>query len=97
VNDTTLVELAPSLPRPNPLGIAARRLVLGRLAGLEQGVLRIHEGNDVHEFRGAAPGAVGSIEVHDPAFYAELAYGGSVGAAESYMLGQWSAPTSPAC
>jgi cyclopropane-fatty-acyl-phospholipid synthase len=92
VNDTTLVELAPSLPRPNPLGIAARRLVLGRLAGLERGVLRIHEGNAVHEFRGAAPGAVGSIEVRDPAFYAELAYGGSVGAAESYMLGQWSSP-----
>ena len=92
MNDTTLVELAPSLPRPNPLGIAARRLVLGRLEGLEQGVLRIHEGNAVHEFRGAAPGAVGSIEVRDPAFYAELAYGGSVGAAESYMLGQWSSP-----
>jgi cyclopropane-fatty-acyl-phospholipid synthase len=92
VNDTTLIELAPTLPRPNPLGAAARRLVLGRLAALEHGTLRLHEGDASHEFRGAGPGLVAVIEVRDPAFYAELAFGGSVGAAESYMLGQWTTP-----
>jgi cyclopropane-fatty-acyl-phospholipid synthase len=89
VNDTTLIELAPSMPRPNPLGAAARRLVLGRLATLRYGMLRIHEGDAVLEFRGTSPGPSVAIVVREPAFYSELAYGGSVGAAESYMLGHW--------
>jgi cyclopropane-fatty-acyl-phospholipid synthase len=92
VNDTTLIELAPTLPRPNPLGVAARRLVLGRLAAMEKGVLRVHEGETVQEFRGGEAGISASIEVRDPAFYADVAFGGSVGAAESYMLGHWSTP-----
>jgi cyclopropane-fatty-acyl-phospholipid synthase len=92
VNDTTLIELAPTVPRPNPLGAAAKRLVLARLPALERGTLRLNEGDAVHEFRGATAGASATIEVRDPAFYAELAYGGSVGAAESYMLGHWSTP-----
>ena len=31
-NDTTLIELAPGVARPNPLGTVARRLVLSRMA-----------------------------------------------------------------
>jgi len=89
VNDTTLIELAPSMSRPNPLGAAARRLVLGRLEALQSGTLRVAEGGAVSEFRGTAPGPAATIVVRDPAFYSELAYGGSVGAAESYMLGHW--------
>ena len=92
MNDSTLIELAPTVPRPNPLGAAARRLVLGRLDALRYGTLRIHEGDSVHQFRGTAPGPTASIEVKNPAFYAELAFGGSVGAAESYMLGHWASP-----
>jgi cyclopropane-fatty-acyl-phospholipid synthase len=92
VNDTTLIELAPTLSRPNPLGAAARRLVLGRLESLRSGTLRVQDGDVVHEFRGAAPGPGATLVVRDPAFYSELAYGGSVGAAESYMLGHWSTP-----
>jgi cyclopropane-fatty-acyl-phospholipid synthase len=92
VNDTTLIELAPTLSRPNPLGAAARRLVLGRLESLRCGTLRVQDGDVAHEFRGAAPGPGATLVVRDPAFYSELAYGGSVGAAESYMLGHWSTP-----
>ena len=92
MNDTTLIELAPTLSRPNPLGVAARRLVLGRLESLRSGTLRVQDGDVVHEFRGAAPGPGATLVVRDPAFYSELAYGGSVGAAESYMLGHWSTP-----
>jgi cyclopropane-fatty-acyl-phospholipid synthase len=91
-NDTTLIDLVPSVPRPNPLGTVARRLVLARMARLESGSLRIHEGPAVHTFTGATTGPAATLEVRDPAFYAELAYGGSVGAAESYMLGHWSTP-----
>jgi cyclopropane-fatty-acyl-phospholipid synthase len=92
MNDTTLIELAPVLSRANPLGTTARRLVLGRLAALEHGMLRLLEGGERREFRGTTPGPVALLEVHDPAFYADLAYGGSVGAAESYMLGHWTTP-----
>ena len=60
MNDTTLIELAPALPRPNPLGAAAKRLVLGRLVGLERGTLRVHERGTCHEFRGTEPGPVGA-------------------------------------
>ena len=92
MNDTTLIGLVPSVPRLNPLGPAARRLVVGRLGALERGSLRVHEGDGVHEFKGTADGPTASLEVRDPAFYAELAFGGSAGAAESYMLGHWSSP-----
>jgi hypothetical protein len=34
-------------------------------------------------FLAAAAGLAAAVEVRNPAFYAELAYGGSVGAAES--------------
>jgi cyclopropane-fatty-acyl-phospholipid synthase len=92
MNDTTLIGLVPALPRSNPLGPAARRLVVARLGALERGSLRVHEGEVVQEFRGATDGPTASLEVRDPAFYAELAFGGSVGAAESYVLGHWSSP-----
>jgi cyclopropane-fatty-acyl-phospholipid synthase len=85
MTDTTLIQLSRSAPRANPLGAQAR------LATLRAGVLRIREGNTVHQF-GARPGGGDvTITVLDPAFYAEIAFGGSVGAAESYMLGHWRA------
>ena len=30
------------------------------------------------------------MRVHDPRFYTEIAFGGSVGAGEAYMRGYWS-------
>ena len=63
MNDTTLIELAPTAPRPNLLGAAAKQLVLARLAALERGTLRLHEGDTVQEFRGPAACMVATIEV----------------------------------
>lgn len=88
MTDATLIELSRGAPRANPLGALARRLVLERLALLTQGTLRLREGDEVMEF-GTGCGPHASVEVRDPAFYAEIAYGGSVGAGESYMLGHW--------
>ena len=92
MNDTTLIERAPTVPRPNLLGSAAERLVLERLARIAVGSLRLVDGATTRDFGGAAPGPAAAIEIRDPAFYSELAWGGSVGAAESYMLGHWSTP-----
>ena len=89
--DTTLIELSRSAPRVNPLGALARRLVFARVATLSAGLLRIREGHEVHEFGARSTGVDATITVLDPAFYAEIAFGGSVGAGESYMLGHWQA------
>jgi len=91
MSDSRLIELSQPAPRLNPLGALARRLVLQRLRSLQQGTFRLREQHErlVVGQPGGEPAA--SITVHDPSFYAELAFGGSVGAGESYMLGQWSA------
>ena len=92
MNDTTLIERAPTVPRPNLLGSTAERLVLARLSSIAHGSLRLVDGATTRDFGGIAPGPAAAIEIRDPAFYSELAWGGSVGAAESYMLGHWSTP-----
>ena len=88
MNDTTLVEQACSLSPPKPPGTLARRLVLPRLARLSAGRLRLVDGAESWSF-GADGGLDATLTVRNPAFYAELAFGGTVGAAESYMLGHW--------
>jgi len=91
MTDTTLIELARGAPRTNPLGALARRLVHARLATLREGQLHLREGGEVFRFGTAGTCPEATISVLDPAFYAELAFGGSVGAGESYMLGHWQA------
>ncbi len=70
-----------------------RRALLGRLSGLESGQLTIVEPGGRHVFgRPAADdGLVASIEVLDPQFWADAAFGGTVGAGESYIRGHWRA------
>ena len=63
-----------------------------RLRGpLRAGLLRVREGERRTSTFGAERTGTPMLHVtvHDPRFYAELAFGGSVGAAESYMLGHW--------
>ncbi len=73
MTDTTLIELPRRAPRANPLGAVARRLVLARLATLRVGLLRIREGNEVHEFGYPCTGIDPTVTVLDPAFYSEIA------------------------
>ena len=89
MTDTTLVEMTRSAPRQNLFGPVARRLVTARLAGLQQGQLRIREGNETRVIGTPHGGGNATLHVLDPAFYSELAFGGSIGAGESYMLGHW--------
>ncbi len=66
----------------------ARRAVLSRLSNIREGRLRLREGDDTHVFgSGDAPGA--TVTVNDPSFFATLAFGGHLAAAESFMRGQW--------
>ncbi|HZM35287.1 MAG TPA: cyclopropane-fatty-acyl-phospholipid synthase family protein [Burkholderiales bacterium] len=74
-------------------GSLARRLVLSQLEKLHLGRLWLHERGETQVF--GAPDArlplEASVTVRDPAFYADVAFGGSIGAAESYMEGRWEA------
>ena len=75
---------------PNWLQHIARRLVLARLDALDCGHLTIVEGDHIHHFGpGGLPQA--RLYVHDTRFYGEIAFGGSIGAGEAYMLGYWTA------
>lgn len=91
MNDTTLLERPLGAPRLPLLGDAARRLLLGRLARLRHGRVRLRQGEVATELGPADAPLAATITVADPAFYAEVAFGGSVGAGESYILGHWQA------
>lgn len=69
----------------------ARALVFDRLKRLSYGRLLIIEGNESHEF-GIHDDRNFNITIHvqDARFYGDIAFGGSVGAGEAYMLGYWS-------
>jgi len=69
-----------------------RNAVLRRLEGLTWGGITIVEGTETRSYgvHDAGGGPEVTVTVHDPRFYGTLALGGSVGAAESYMVGDWS-------
>jgi cyclopropane-fatty-acyl-phospholipid synthase len=68
----------------------ARRAVFSHLRKIERGSLTVIEGNELRTF-GRQGGLTATITVHDPAFYTDMAFGGSIGAGEAYMAGFWSA------
>lgn len=66
----------------------ARRAVFANLRKLEIGTITIIEKNQRHDFGSGGLSAV--INICNSRFYSEVAFGGSIGAAEAYMLGFWS-------
>lgn len=78
-------------PKPGMLESLACRLVLRQLAQLEHGRLTlVDRGEEVH-FGQAEERAELKVQltVNDPSFYADIAFGGSIGAGEAYMAGAW--------
>lgn len=69
----------------------ARSIVLGRLRRLQNDRLVLVDDRARHEFGdiGANDGLQAEITVSDPRFYACIVAGGSIGAAEAYMLEYW--------
>jgi cyclopropane-fatty-acyl-phospholipid synthase len=76
-------------------GLAAlgRRALLARLAGLSAGELTLIEPDGRHVFgrTGAGCDLAVTLEVLAPQFWADAAFGGTVGAGESYIRGHWRA------
>jgi cyclopropane-fatty-acyl-phospholipid synthase len=69
------------------LAAFARRQVLAKLANLKHGSLLLKEAGQTWLF-GSGNGPI-QVEVHDPQFWKSVAFGGSVGAGESWMDGHW--------
>lgn len=70
-----------------------RRAVLGRLSRLHNGHLTLVDQDDLFEFGETTDTAlVATIHVTDRRFYRFLALGGSLGAAESHLRGDWDSP-----
>ncbi len=73
----------------------ARRTVLKKLMRVEADRIVLHEGP---ESRRLGAGAAGDalrvhVEVHDPSFYSDVAFRGTIGAGEAYMAGLWDCDT----
>ena len=88
MTDTTLIERCAPALRPGLPARIARKAVHARLSRLTRGRLRLRDGGETCAF-GDGDGIESSITVLDPAFYADVALGGSVGAGESYVQGRW--------
>lgn len=73
----------------------AKAQILKRLQQLNVGQLTLLDGAKRYEFGSRLceneDSIKATITVNDPRFYGEIAFGGSIGAGEAYMLGYWSA------
>lgn len=89
--EATAALVAARESRPGALDAFCKRAILAKLGALRHGCLVLVDGHDRHRFgtpTQALPEPV-VVHVHDPRLYGEVAFGGSVGAGEAYMLGYW--------
>jgi cyclopropane-fatty-acyl-phospholipid synthase len=87
MNETALPALPTARDKATPIETIARHGMLTRLEALTAGTLTLHEGRRRWRFGSGAPEV--RVDVLDPSAWAELAFGGSVGAGEAYMAGTW--------
>jgi len=66
----------------------AERAVRSRMEQLSHGRLTVHQGTSTTRF-GSGDDPAATITVRDPNFYRSLAFGGHIGAAESYVREEW--------
>ena len=66
-----------------------RNLLLSRLRKLEHGQISVRDGNEVWTFGNDRGGLTCQLQVGSPRFYVSTAVSGSLGAAESYIRGEW--------
>lgn len=76
------------------MSVLARYLVHKQLTKLHTGCLKIVEGDDTTVFGQDETEAniCASLVINDPSCYSEIMTAGSIGAAESFMTGDWSSP-----
>ncbi|BFM12867.1 cyclopropane-fatty-acyl-phospholipid synthase family protein [Simiduia litorea] len=68
-----------------------RNLLFRLLKNLRHGSVELHEAGEVFHFgETTSQGVKAKIAVHDAGFYSAVITGGTIGAGESYMRGEWS-------
>ena len=76
--------------KPGLLDGFAKRVVLSQLKRLKVGELRLSDREEDWRFgAGRQTDADAHIQVLDPRFYSEIAFGGSIGAGEAFMRAYW--------
>jgi cyclopropane-fatty-acyl-phospholipid synthase len=83
--------VAASARRPTFLAQLGRKLLLGQLAKLRHGLIRIVEPGGDHRFgrRTSECDLAVTVHVESAQFFADVAFGGTVGAGEAYIRGLW--------
>lgn len=82
-------ESSPTTRETGLMARVARRLVHQRLRSLSSGRLVLHEDGDEIAFGPSENESTAVLRVHRGGFYRSLVLGGSLGAAESYLRGDW--------
>jgi cyclopropane-fatty-acyl-phospholipid synthase len=82
---------SPAATRPDWLSRVARKAVLGKFDAISVGTLVVEEDDSTHTFGGDTDADIGTVtvRVRHCHFFVDLAFGGSIGAAEAYMRGDW--------
>ena len=94
-NSTTnsaMVSTSSTKAQPGKLDAFCRNNVLKLLSQLQAGSITIVDPIETMQFIGPHPGPIAKIEIKDFEAYRDIALQGSIGAAESYMTGDWTTP-----
>lgn len=77
---------------PEAVHFWCKRVFFAMLADIQFGTLSVNNCGKLYEFgrRDGANAITASVAIHDPRFYSDVLFKGSLGAAESYMKGYWS-------
>ena len=67
----------------------SRSLVLNKMKSLRYGHLSFSDNDQEQSFGDEGSLLKAKIIIHDRKFYSELIFGGSLGAAEAFMMGYW--------
>lgn len=80
--------------KPGLIDGFAKNQLLKRLRQMPRGYLLIEDGDELHGFGNPADeiDVKAKIVIQDPGTYRDIAFGGSIGGAEAYMLGKWTTP-----
>ena len=95
---SSIVSLANSDKKKKPRALfsgVAKSILFSQLKKLSTGCIVIVEGDERHHFGEAlvtGDDLYAEMHVHDRACYADIVTGGSIGAAEAFMTGDWTTP-----
>jgi cyclopropane-fatty-acyl-phospholipid synthase len=80
--------------KPGLVNSFAKNQLLKRLQQMPRGYLLIEDGDELHGFGNPADviNVKAKIVIQDAGAYRDIAFGGSIGGAEAYMLGKWTTP-----